>query len=55
MLAAIAILIALRARDKTGKGQYIDISMAHGALWLLIPFTSEYFMTGKAPERGRHS
>jgi crotonobetainyl-CoA:carnitine CoA-transferase CaiB-like acyl-CoA transferase len=54
MLAAIAILIALRARDKTGKGQYIDISMAHGALWLLIPFTSEYFMTGKAPERGRH-
>lgn len=30
--ATIGVLLALRARDKTGKGQYIDISMLDSAL-----------------------
>ena len=35
MNAAIGILLALFAREKTGKGQYIDISMTDGVLGLL--------------------
>lgn len=35
MNAAIGILLALYAREKTGKGQYIDISMTDGVLGLL--------------------
>jgi crotonobetainyl-CoA:carnitine CoA-transferase CaiB-like acyl-CoA transferase len=35
MLAAIGILLALAARERTGRGQYVDISMLDGAVsWL---------------------
>jgi crotonobetainyl-CoA:carnitine CoA-transferase CaiB-like acyl-CoA transferase len=47
MNAAIGILLALFAREKTGKGQYIDISMTDGVVGLLsLPY---YFskLTGK--------
>ena len=46
MNAAIGILLALFAREKTGKGQYIDISMTDGVVGLLsLPY---YFsMQGK--------
>jgi len=52
LLATIAILIALRARDKTGKGQYIDLSLTHGVVWWLTHLAPVYFATGKPPERG---
>ena len=52
LLATIAILIALRARDKTGKGQYIDLSLTHGVIWWLTHLAPAYFATGKPPERG---
>lgn len=35
MNAAVGILLALFAREKTGKGQYIDISMTDGVVGLL--------------------
>ena len=35
--AATAMLSALLRREKTGEGQYIDISMLDGALQLLAP------------------
>ena len=51
MNAAIGILLALFAREKTGKGQYIDISMTDGMVGLLP--TSLFFqqLTGKEPQR----
>lgn len=51
MNAAIGILLALFARGKTGKGQYIDISMTDGMVGLLP--TSLFFqqLTGKEPQR----
>ena len=52
MNAAIGILLALFAREKTGNGQYIDISMTDGMVGFLpIPL---YFqqLTGKDPRRG---
>ncbi len=39
MNAAVGILLALFAREKTGKGQYIDISMTDGVVGLLsLPY-----------------
>jgi crotonobetainyl-CoA:carnitine CoA-transferase CaiB-like acyl-CoA transferase len=50
--ATIGILLALRARETTGKGQYVDIAMADGILsWLLLP-SAMYFSDGKLPEPG---
>jgi len=53
-MATIAILAALHHREKTGQGQYIDISMADGALSLGPISFFEYFSTGKAPQREGH-
>ncbi|MBN2332555.1 MAG: CoA transferase [Deltaproteobacteria bacterium] len=51
MNAAIGILLALFAREKTGKGQYIDISMTDGMAGFLP--TSLFFQqrTGQEPRR----
>lgn len=52
MNAAIGILLALAARERTGKGQYIDISMTD-AMVSLLPLT--LFLqqrTGEKPRRG---
>ena len=52
MNAAIGVLLALLARDKTGKGQYIDISMTDGMVSLL-PLTLFFQQrTGENPTRG---
>ena len=53
MNAAIGILLALLAREKTGRGQYIDISMTDGMVGLLplVRFFRE--TTGAIPRRGR--
>lgn len=38
MFATIAILAALYAREQTGKGQYIDVSMTDGLVsWMSVP------------------
>ena len=51
MNAAIGILLALMAREKTGQGQYIDISMTDGMVGLLP--TALFFsqLTGQEPRR----
>ena len=47
LMATASILIALIAREKTGKGQYIDIAMTDGAIsWLTIP-SAFYFAEGE--------
>jgi len=52
MNAAIGILMALFARERTGKGQYIDVSMTDG----MVSFMPAAFflkqITGEFPERG---
>jgi crotonobetainyl-CoA:carnitine CoA-transferase CaiB-like acyl-CoA transferase len=52
LTALAAILAALYAREKTGKGQFIDVSMQDGATQLLSLTLGEYIATGKEPERG---
>jgi len=52
MNAALGILLALLAREQTGKGQYVDISMSDAAMGLL-PFALNYLnQTGQSPQRG---
>ena len=52
MQAAFGILAALHARQRTGRGQYLDISLIDGVLSLLAQEIASYFNTGAAPRRG---
>jgi crotonobetainyl-CoA:carnitine CoA-transferase CaiB-like acyl-CoA transferase len=50
MLAAYSILAAVIARQKIGKGQYIDISMMDGAMSWLSMIAGKYFADGIGPK-----
>lgn len=52
LTALSSILAALYAREKTGKGQFLDISMMDGAFSLLSLHAGEYIASGQNPERG---
>lgn len=52
MHGAIGVLAALAARQNTGRGQYVDISMLDGTIALLAQTFSTFFATGKLPQRG---
>lgn len=54
LMALSGILMALLHKEKTGKGQYIDISMADGAVTWLYAAASDYFVTEKVPGRGKN-
>lgn len=47
---AVAILAALLYRERTGKGQYIDVSQAETAAAMLGPAHLEYLINGREPE-----
>jgi formyl-CoA transferase/CoA:oxalate CoA-transferase len=49
MNAAFAIMAALRAKEKTGLGQSIDVSMMEGQLALLGTMIGDYFMDSHVP------
>jgi len=48
----IGVLLALMAREKTGKGQHVDISYLEGALSVMAWHIAPYLYSGKIPERG---
>ena len=50
--AAYASLVALWSARKAGEGQYVDIAMSDGVLYLLASSVTTYMMTGRAPGRG---
>jgi len=49
MNAAFGIMLALRAKEKSGIGQAIDVSMMEGQLALLSTMISNYCGTGEVP------
>ena len=51
MYGVIGILAALRARDATGAGQYIDVSMLDGSVSWMTYASGNYFATGENPPR----
>jgi crotonobetainyl-CoA:carnitine CoA-transferase CaiB-like acyl-CoA transferase len=53
MHGAIGVLAALLARERTGRGQFVDIAMTDGVYSLLVSQLSTYFATGMAPQRGQ--
>lgn len=52
MQAVIGILLALAARHKTGRGQFVDISMLDGVTWLMALPIAVYSATGETPAPG---
>ena len=53
MSAAIGILAALLARDKIGKGQYVDVSMTDAIVELMMPVIFPYLVGEVISERGQ--
>ena len=49
--AAMAIMAALFARERTGRGQYIDASSVDGAVFYHWVHAPQYFCQGIVPER----
>jgi len=51
---ALGGLLALCARERTGRGQYVDISMTDGVLATLniVPEVGDYLINGVVPKRG---
>ena len=45
----IGILLALYARERTGKGQHIDVTLYDSALALTHPHAANWFLSGKTP------
>jgi crotonobetainyl-CoA:carnitine CoA-transferase CaiB-like acyl-CoA transferase len=52
MHAALAICIALLARQHTGRGQYVDIAMSDGVMSLMTSAFTGYFSSGNVIRRG---
>jgi crotonobetainyl-CoA:carnitine CoA-transferase CaiB-like acyl-CoA transferase len=52
MHGAIGVLAALMARERTGRGQFVDLAMTDGIYSLLVSQLSTYFATGVVPRRG---
>ncbi|MFF3850779.1 CaiB/BaiF CoA transferase family protein [Streptomyces sp. NPDC002328] len=51
LYASTAVLAALRHRDVTGEGQYIDLSLLDCGLASLSHFAMNYLVSGEVPER----
>ncbi|HET7595956.1 MAG TPA: CoA transferase [Burkholderiales bacterium] len=50
MLCAYGVMLALRVKERTGEGQYVDISMLEGQLSLLGTSIANYFANGEIPK-----
>jgi crotonobetainyl-CoA:carnitine CoA-transferase CaiB-like acyl-CoA transferase len=51
LYASWAILAALRARDRDGRGQHLDVAMLDSIFSLLVSALSQYLFTGQVPQR----
>lgn len=54
LLALSAICMALFHKERTGKGQYIDISMLDGTVTWQYAALSDFFASGRLPKRGEN-
>jgi crotonobetainyl-CoA:carnitine CoA-transferase CaiB-like acyl-CoA transferase len=50
LFCTIGILSALHARERTGRGQNVDISMLDGQISLLSYLATMYFVSGEVPQ-----
>ena len=52
LCGAVAILAALIARNTTSRGQYLDIAMTEGVMYMMAAVVSGFFGEGHGPKRG---
>ncbi len=50
--AALAIVVALLAKERTGKGQFVDVAMIDTLLTMMLLSLNQYVDTGVSPRRG---
>jgi crotonobetainyl-CoA:carnitine CoA-transferase CaiB-like acyl-CoA transferase len=53
MQGALGILLALQARERTGQGQHVDVSMTDGVMGMMGYVTTFWWLGGQKLERGR--
>jgi crotonobetainyl-CoA:carnitine CoA-transferase CaiB-like acyl-CoA transferase len=53
LMATVGILTAVLAREQTGQGQFVDVSMLDGSLACNAYHVLMYLLTGQLPQRGR--
>jgi alpha-methylacyl-CoA racemase len=53
LMAAFGVMAALRERERSGRGQVVDVSMTDGALSWLAMVAAQYLCDGEVPQRGR--
>ena len=51
MLAAYGALCALWARERTGEGQHVDVSLVDGLIHVQAPYTGQWFLLGRQQPR----
>jgi crotonobetainyl-CoA:carnitine CoA-transferase CaiB-like acyl-CoA transferase len=51
IIAALAVIAALRERDASGQGRFLDVSMTGAALQLMYPFACHALTEGATPPR----
>ena len=51
LYCAFGVVNAIRARDLTGRGQRVEAAMVNGMVSMLAYLASEYFSTGRTPQR----
>lgn len=54
-MAAFSVATALMARERSGRGQYIDLAMSDGVLYLLAAAVSRMLAGGEPPRPGASS
>jgi alpha-methylacyl-CoA racemase len=52
LMATFGVLAALHARDRTGEGQLVDVSMTDGSLSWLAMVAAQFLLDGDVPRRG---
>ena len=54
MHAALAMMAALLRRERTGHGEYLDVSVADGAVGMMSLYADEHLATGTEPGPGHY-
>ena len=49
LFTAIAVLMAVIERERSGRGQYVDMTLYDCAVALMHPHVANYFLSGKVP------
>jgi crotonobetainyl-CoA:carnitine CoA-transferase CaiB-like acyl-CoA transferase len=55
LLAAFGAVSALRARDRTGEGQQVEVNLIDGLVHIQAPYTGQYFLLDQQQPRSGNS